>query len=955
MISSSASSIRSYYYDTLGDDVQEKPIPPKCGKHASLCVDVLLLESNSVEEAERKLDAIMERIDECYQKVASLCNKYSASEATMGDDDQVLLETSLKELYDSLFTRNRTADPFAKLWFNKNITDAANEKKEDLVENFFLLVKSAEKLYKSKSSDQQYSAIVTEKEFKKSYLELIIALDAYSDSSPTPEDEQKIKDALKKLYLLFFSSNTGEDYESWVDRNLTGSLEEKQDFTNEVIDMCRKAKSDMEEKISTHTEGFSGEKFSKIVAFICEELSDINDSCISDTLAKYILDCLVKNNIYSLDLFKGKKSVNVPKLKQLHDLSSRCVWKVYKNNYVKIGKNNVSSLVSALADSTGDIHYLNSAVSFINCISCSFDIKEKIPNNISDHNFSKESSLVLYSQLPKSIRKEMFIILKSQSQKVTLLEELEESIDLAMTGKDELSDIVRDNVSKSDRYAAELEKLLCERIISSLNKEKTSEDDQKLATVTRVTLSKLTALNSFVENNGGTDIENSLFEFAKELLSTIRFDFSLSSPRVAYDISYLLAIFEHPKSEDAKCESDKIIKKSVDKICSSSLDGIRNKLLSAETTEEKFKVWVSVSREMEIEMLHIPEEEYGIKTVLPLLIEELSAQEVDAVKKILLEFGTSRVTLTHMEHLCRSPIITEVINSLNLWRKSFSVTGSIASKLFRIVEKPQGEWQKIICESLGLYHNNGYNYFYQVDGILPNIVLKTAQEQCLPNTSNGERHYIKVDGKGYTVPQSVWLDIIRSVFMVQEKNITADKTKKLTQDDLAHDLTRYLIKEIAKLNITSEAMASLLSLMNQNTAAQLISAISTTSAFIFPEASRLSISPSLSKETVYSAAETPDGELIFTCSVCGSIRALQELPQGVSSKFGDQDYLKYVETIPLDTNNLPNGESPDNSATIKIRINRDGTANILYIKHLLQTITPEVVDSLIEARNAYPF
>ncbi len=958
MISLPTSSTGGYSYDTsnsCGD--QEESLTNQCRHENDVlsCLDILSSDFTYIEEAEKNLDSIIKDIDNCYENVITLSRKYSNVEKTMGNSDQVLFENSLKNLYDSLFTKDTPENSFAKLWFSRNFANAKNEKRLQFLDEFFSLIKSAENLYSSKSLDTSkiynYSPIVTDLEFKKLYMNLTIALTAYRNLSTDLEDEEEIKNDLEKMYFLFFPDTANINYKNWVDRNLTGSSERKIRFVTGAIDMCKNIKSNDEEKLRTHTSSFSGEKFSRLVAFICEELNDIGNNCISNTLSESILDSLIKNNIHNLNLFKCKKSSNIPKLKHLQDLSSQCIWKLYKNNYDKIGKDTVKALISIIATSAGKIHNSNEAVSFIDKISVTLNLKTI--SNISCRSLSEESSLVLYSQIPESIRKEMFNILRSQSQKTSMLEKLEEKIKLMLRRKDELSDVIRKNISESNIHTAELEGLLCECMVSSLRQENVSNDGKNLVVATRLTLDKLKALSRFIENNGGIDIENRIFSSTKDLLSNIEFEFSLSSPKVAHEISTILTRFEHPQSEYAKQKSDEIIQKSEKRIYHMALDDIRNRLLSSKNNEEKFKSWLHIAKKIEIESHHVTEGKEEIENLLLFTANELSTQELNAVRTMLYDINTSLTTLEFINNRCRSTIIKDTINSLSLWKKSFGATNSMMLAFFRILEKPQAEWKKIICEILNLYYNDEHDYFYQVNGPLPNKVLIKCQEQCLPNTSNGVSNHIRVNGKEFTIPHSVWLDITRSIFIVQEKTIVTNYDNKtgVSHNEVTHAKIKAMIKEIDKLNIPSEALSSLLALMNQNTAAQLLDAAMTTSICIFPEESKLSSSPSMSEKTIYSVVKTPEGELILTCSIQGKIKALQKLPQGVSRKVGDKNYLEDAEPIPLNINKLPDGKFPDQSANMKIRINDDGTVEIIEIRHLLTNITPSVVNNLIEAEN----
>ncbi|WP_092483893.1 hypothetical protein [Candidatus Ichthyocystis hellenicum] len=926
----------------------------------SPCLDILASESTSSEEAEEKLKVIMERIDNSYKNAKTLSRIHTDLEKKMDDGDQALLENALKELYDNLFTRNNPTNSFAKLWFSKNFTNASSEKKKDFINEIFSLVKSAENLYKSKLSDtttkHEFTPIVTEKEFKESYLGLIISLTAYNNLSPTKEEEQKIKNSVKKMHSLFFPDTTEISYKNWIDENLTGSSEEKKAFIVEFVDTCKKIKLDNAEKLNTHTPGFSGEKFSRLVAIICGELSEANESSISSALSESILESLIENGIHELSLFKCKKSSGVPRLTQLRSLSSECVGKIYKSDYEKIGKSSVVSLLFNLANSIGEIHHSNDAATYVGNISKIFNTKTSTLDGISGRNFSRESSLVLYSCIPVPIREEMFNILKSQLQKTSFLEELETKLKLAINGEDELSEVIRDNVSNSHRYTTELGELLCRGIISSLKQKNVGETD-KSVTATRLESDKLKALNRFIANNGGMKRENPMFESSKKLLGAVKFNFSLLSPRTAHEMCELLSRFEHPQAEEAKQKSSEITKEAVKRVYSSAIDDIKSRLLTAKTHEEKFSAWLSTSQKMELEMSHIPGGENKVENLLVFMSKNLYRQDAENLKKILHEISTSMTTLRYMESICRSPIITESIRSLNLWKKSFGATEGVMSMFFRMVEEPQDGWIKIISKSLNLYHHKEYNYFYQASGPLPHDVLKTAQKQCLPNTSNGEKHHIEVDGKEYTIPQSVWLDITRSNFMVQGKPIIADtdgETGISKKDELTHSKTANMLRELDKLDLTNEALDSLLSLMNQNTAAQLLFAINPSSIFMFPEKSRLNISPSMSKDTLYSAVKTPEGDLIFTCSISGEVKALQELPKGVHRAANDPNYSESAETIPLDPSLLTDGKFPDQAAEMKVRINADGTADILEIMHTLTGITPAVVDNLIKVRRMYP-
>lgn len=925
--------------------------------HLSSCIEILLSdsESDSEEEAKKELAVIIKKIDCSYQNAIELSSKYSDSEIAMEGRDQALLENCITDLYNSLFTKDIPGDSFAKLWFSRNFTNAADEEKLHFLNRFFLLIRSAENLYKSKLLDKsivcKYRTFITDREFGKLNINLMAVSNVYLNTSVTLEEDQKVKDALEKMYFTLFPGTVHSSYTHWVDTNLSGTSSEKEEFIIEAIDMCKKSMSSLAEKIKTHTSGFSGEKFLRLVAFICEELSEVNDKCMDNKLTMDILDSLIKNDIHKLELFKCKKSSNVPNLTYLKNLSSQCVWRLYKSNYAKISKNSVISLLANLASSIGKIHHSNAAVLFIMDIHAIFDIKEKILDAISGHKFSSELRLVLYSQVPKSIRKEMVNILKYQSQKTSMLEELEEEINLAANRKDELSMIINDNVSESDRYATELEESLCRYIISSLEQRNISNDDENPAVVaTRSTLDKLKALSRFIENNGGMHMENTIFIHSKDFLSKMEFDFSSLSPKIAHEISCALTNFYHPQAENAKSLANAIANKSANKIYYLVLEDIRNKLIPSKTNDEKFKAWVSINREMEIEAFHIPEEKYTTESILYLVVKELSSKEREDVKKILLAIDAAGTALKYIDNHCRSTIAADLMISIEMWKKSFRVSDNAISKLFAMRKKQQQEeWKRTICESLCLYHHSNHNYFYQVSGTLPHGILKNAQKQCLPNTSNGEKVGITVEGTEYEIPQSVWLDISRSNFIIQEKPIVAgDDYEGRTQNEIIKSLVTSLLNEVKKMDVTSEALASLLSLMNQNTTAQLLEALVQTSAFMFPEESRISSLPSMSKKTIYSATKTPEGELIFTCDISGTLDLLQELHPGSSAKVGDPDYLENVNTTKISPTSI--SKIPDQSANMKIRINKDGSVDIINIVHSLVDVTPDMIDSLIKAK-----
>ncbi|WP_092483887.1 hypothetical protein [Candidatus Ichthyocystis hellenicum] len=949
MISSPTGGMRDLSYDPSTDG-SNKQILDKDEPCVSSCLDILLPEFNSPEEAEKNLVEIMENIDVSYQNVMGLSSKHSASETIMTRDDQESFEASLKDFYDNLLTRDNNKESFIKLWFSRNFTKVENEQKAEFVNSFCSLIKAAENLYTSKlPSEKIYPVIVTEEELQASYIPLLNSLSAYNEVSISIEDEQKIKDNLRIFYFLFFPGTNQKEYKSWIDSNLTGSSEKKMTFIiEEVVDKCKQAKSDIEKKTSPYTDEFSGEKLSRLVAFICEELSNIESNNIDDEISKHILDSIVENGIHNSALFRWDKSSNVPKLKHLQNLSSKHTEQLYKNYYNRIGKNEVTALVYALANSTGEIHHSNGAADFINYIHKMFDLETSTLDTISDRSFSKESRLVLYSHIPSSIRKEMFMILNYQLQITSMLEDLEKKLNLAMTGTDELSATIRDNVNGADKYAKELEGLLCRDIISSFKSKNVGKEDQTSLKITRSTLDKFRILGSFIERNGGFSMENPLFESSKALIGEFTFNFSLLSPMVAHEISTILNKFEHPQAVDARSTAATVTREAVRKISSSLLTSIREKLLPARTNEEKFKQWSSVAMDMEVEMLYIPGGESHLEKLVTLMSKELSGQEFDDVKKILSEISAAEKTLEYMESRCRSLIIKELRTSLNLWKRSFGITDGVMSRLFRRVEKPQSEWQKAICENLNLYHHNGFDYFYQVDGRLPQDVLKIAKNKCLPNVSNGSQHHIEVSGKEYTIPESFWLDINRSVFIVDEKTIVTDDDSRrdISRDEMAHTRTVATISEIVKLNLTEEALESLLALMNQNTAAQLVFAAQPTSAFMFPKESRLTSSPSMSKNTVYSAGVTPEGDVIFTCNISGDIKALQESPKEGS---GSKD----IDIIPLDPAQFPDRKFPDQSASMKVRINKDGTADMLDLRHVLTDAKPSVIDRLIKARNEF--
>ncbi|WP_176696499.1 hypothetical protein, partial [Candidatus Ichthyocystis sparus] len=319
-------------------------------------------------------------------------------------------------------------------------------------------------------------------------------------------------------------------------------------------------------------------------------------------------------------------------------------------------------------------------------------------------------------------------------------------------------------------------------------------------------------------------------------------------------------------------------------------------------------------------------------------------QEREGIKKILSDISKAEKTLSHMEEHSRSFLLKEVRTSLDLWKKSFGISSDARSKLLRNLEKPQSKWQKIICDHLNLYHHRKYNYFYQVDGTLPQSTFMVAKNKCLPNVSNGSQHPINVDGKEYMIPEALWLDANRSTFIVQDKTIMTDGDdgNQISRDELALNKTTAIIREINKLYLTDEALASLLALMNQNTAAQLVLAIRPTSISMFPKESGISSSPSLSKETIYSAKKTQEGYLILTCSISGEIKALEKLPEGISKETDDRNYSSDTDIIPLHDQQLPNL-----SANMKVRINEDGTVDLLDIRHILTAITPDVIDGLI--------
>ncbi|WP_092483889.1 hypothetical protein [Candidatus Ichthyocystis hellenicum] len=952
---SSANSTISHDYSTLDSSDQKESILNKEEPHVLSCLDTLSSNSNSSEEQE--LAGIMRKIDENYKEVKILSHIYSQSETSIENDYQVSFENALRELYNHLFVRDVYSDSFAKLWFDGKFTNASNIQKKEFINDFCSLIKAAKNLCKEKSYDESTCPIiVSEEEFRKLYLILVESLDLYQNTSISisTEKEQEIKDNLKNLYFLFFPNANEIHYESWINEEFIGSSEEKMNFAIEVIQMCKKARSGTIEKLNADTKKFSAGKLLKLISFLCEELGNINHNGTSIGISEYILKSMVRNEIHKLDLFNCEGSSSVVTPKYLQHLLCLHIEYVYRNYYNSIGKNEVAALVSTLAKSTGEIHRSNDTKGFISSISSSFNIESKILDSISGRKFTKEYTLVLYSQVPRSIRKEILNVLSSQSQDTTMFTELETDLDSAMNGKDELSDIIRCNVDSSDKNAAVLELLLCKDIILSLKQKNTIGEYKGSVTVTRSTLDKLETLSRFIENNGELKLENSIFKYSKELIDQITFDFSSASPTVAHKVSDILNKFGHPQALDAMSIATISAIEFVEKISYIALTSIREKLLSAKTNEEKFQHWSSVARDIEIEMLHLPEKENSLEELLAFMTKDLSSQEFDEVKKILSDISTSEKALEYIGNHCRSSIIKELRVSLNLWKKSFSVSINAVSKLLKSSGKHQSEWKKIICKVLNLYHHSKHNYFYQTDGTLPLKILRIAKNKCLPNVSNGGQHSVEVDGKEYKIPEAVLLDINRSTFVVQGKIITiTDDVESNTK--LAHNLTKIMMKEFYKLNLTSEALESTLALMNQNSAAQLVFAAEETSAFMFPEKIRLSSLPYMSDKTTYSVEKTTEGGLIFTCNILGCVGMLQEFPEGNCREISsDLDTSECANIIPLkDTSRFDDNKLPEQSAYMKVRINDDGTAHILDLRHVLNDITPDVVDNLISISNEY--
>ncbi|WP_092401860.1 MULTISPECIES: hypothetical protein [Candidatus Ichthyocystis] len=625
------------------------------------------------------------------------------------------------------------------------------------------------------------------------------------------------------------------------------------------------------------------------------------------------------------------------------------------------------TLSSYAAESVGNPHFCNQLDKKLSSMPTNTDLIYKCDEITTSCKYEVTVKLISYSSIPSSVRGFSLKVMEEQKQNTGNLSELESKLAEVALSEDALGKMIGEKIKAAEERVGDYEEAFILSMMSSMEANSCVIDKEtgravpKHIRITAKSVEKARRIYTFISEHSSQKeqhMEMALLMFSG--MNWVTEDASLSTLIAAEEV---LKLFGHKQVSELHAASKEKAEEVTRDIAEMYKDLLESAAALPAGNEQILLVKLKkISLTAHSVISHLPKGLLSEREAVRMAVESLSKENANALaaaKRVLSGWWMleARKVIEKISEKTASSMPRELGISLS------KLDGALGISRFGMAlrgrgspprkERKQHDVEGGVLEVLGFCYSQKYDYYYQNRSELPTSYALHTMGNYLPTTSSDHGTKVTVDGKDYAVQNSLIQDLRRSLYTVCGVEISANDidggTEGKNEAEVTEEMSRFFVKEVAKLGLTPEAFEVLCAIMNQSSAAVMLNTGWIVSHLLFPVQAGIGINEEFSGTTKHELRVLPSGQVVMTCSISGVARALyvQEKERYVDVKKDVSAHRQNSNFVFTDPELLA---GIDISSSMEVLINTDGTIRIIKLKYELPNLTPERVESICSSQ-----